>query len=687
MYCFYCGKQIKDTNKFCQYCGMAQKPQKLNPPLGSESSHIRQPGAIPTHIPVDRIQNIFSPPSGETNIASDVGQTVVSASKKAIPLYVKIIAGFFAAALVFFMGSVVWVLTHEKPEDAATAVRDAGHTTDGQSRDSMLDKEAPATENPVAGQSVEPYTESLVADQSIEPYAENQVAGQSAESHTENQVAGQSIESLAENQVAGQSAELHTENQVADQSVKSHAENLVPDQSVEPYTEDLVLNPSTGQYADESEYLKTATLLNASAFSEGYAWVQYHNGNAVNTAVIDTNGSIVFLSNEPILYASDFKDGLAFYITSPNAFQVGLENFSYGMSSNVFMLNNNNAALFFHIIDESGKTTSVNYRILTYGDNQFLAATHISNFDLDEWLIGTIDKHGDVVNEFRNYTWESWSSIKTFNPDDFSYGSFNDVTDRYRYAGEGVFLLHGDLWQNMFFYNARTQSFTYQDGRSTRILGEYYNGAALGRNSMYYTSDGGCLLLDEYGESLERSRDFPLNDARRYSDLDTSNYNYISAIRDNNPPLFPVGDGLVYYDHSYYDLEGNEIIALTKYNDKAMFGGPFSGGYAALLIIGADGFSYVTVIDRNGTEQFTPRRTDRINFFLNEGSLLTCTGNTIQILNTQGAVVREISIESQNEFSFDREGAVIDGWFRLKVTSGTSRYIYYSAEGNRTIGR
>ena len=81
---------------------------------------------------------------------------------------------------------------------------------------------------------------------------------------------------------------------------------------------------------------------------------------------------------------SEFKDGLAYFIFDGN------EGESY------------------NIIDWEGNITytkecSEDFMFLSHGGGLFLVAEHIASLDVDEWRIGTIDKNGGIVAEYKAY--------------------------------------------------------------------------------------------------------------------------------------------------------------------------------------------------------------------------------------------------------------------------------------------
>ena len=114
---------------------------------------------------------------------------------------------------------------------------------------------------------------------------------------------------------------------------------------------------------------------------------EHQGGNRI--ALIDTQGKILWksdrtLNDQSLTEISEFKDGLAYFIFDGN------EGESY------------------NIIDWEGNITytkecSEDFMFLSHGGGLFLVAEHIASLDVDEWRIGTIDKNGGIVAEYKAY--------------------------------------------------------------------------------------------------------------------------------------------------------------------------------------------------------------------------------------------------------------------------------------------
>lgn len=125
----------------------------------------------------------------------------------------------------------------------------------------------------------------------------------------------------------------------------------------------------------------------AARYAMKYIGYESQGGNRV--ALIDTQGRIIWKSErtqngQALTTVSEFRDGLAYFIFNGN------EGESY------------------NIIDSEGnvsytKECSEDFMILSHGGGLFLVAEHIVNFDTDEWNLGTIDKNGNIVAEYKPY--------------------------------------------------------------------------------------------------------------------------------------------------------------------------------------------------------------------------------------------------------------------------------------------
>ncbi len=152
------------------------------------------------------------------------------------------------------------------------------------------------------------------------------------------------------------------------------------------------------------------------AFKYANKYIDYEPQGGNRVALIDTQGKIIWKSertiNGQILTAvSEFRDGLAYFIFNGNEGET------------------------YNIIDSEGnvsymKDKSEDFMILSHGGGLFLVAEHIVNFDVDEWQIGTMDKNGNIVAEYKSYeiTMPSEEPLSVEKPSD-PYSELQDIDD------------------------------------------------------------------------------------------------------------------------------------------------------------------------------------------------------------------------------------------------------------------
>ena len=267
--------------------------------------------------------------------------------------------------------------------------------------------------------------------------------------------------------------------------------------------------------------------IKASDFSDGVAWVQYEEDYQTITAVIDTNGDIVFIPPEPVLHFSNFVDGYSFYITS------------YADSRDPQS----------HIIGKDGVSIAVDYNIYAHGGGHFLVAEHVSNFDVDEWRIGTIDAGGAIINPLRNHTLEAQGSSVTFGRAEFTYGNFAAMDmARFQHWGEGVFWIDTTRGNWIFIYSApvdvcRTQrrgNYSSRFSNYSRVV----NGQVMAEMSSRYNLAIQLMdiNLNNIPDKISRSREFH----KGYVNYGVQ----VSAWGGFSVPQEPIwSEGLIYFDH------------------------------------------------------------------------------------------------------------------------------------------
>lgn len=417
-----------------------------------------------------------------------------------------------------------------------------------------------------------------------------------------------------------------------------------PEKSNETISED---NSSSPISRDEKN-LTDVYLKGKDNFSEGRAWVTYStDSNKNKAALIDTEGNILWKSESIPMVSidgSEFKNGFAY-----------------------FTLYSDHDAIKTCIIDSGGNVTytipqSNDFKILCHDNGLFLVTKHVSNFDVDEWQIATIDKNGSIVAPFK--VLEVYDELPepvespSGDPPDPNYDYFGyldyqeqlDAYNQYIYAvenrgskiikfdydggiddhpnyigsvGENIFCISSipqryyillDIKTNEIIYNSN-----YSNDSFIEFLTVFQNGTAIVRtydaNNPYMSSEGDeycCSLctMDVNGTftkfAISDWIEYYFDYADEYSEgiayLSDERWGYKSSQGIENMTLEAFSTG------SYINYEGEKIIEFPQYSDKKYYGFPFRNGHALMLIRGADDKTYYTVIDKEGNEMFAPKQ-------------------------------------------------------------------------------
>ncbi|MDR1705104.1 MAG: TPM domain-containing protein [Clostridiales bacterium] len=338
-------------------------------------------------------------------------------------------------------------------------------------------------------------------------------------------------------------------------------------------------------------------------FSIERAWVSYSYENETRTGLIDTAGKLLGSFSGEAHYAAPFTDNYTFIIHEADADYCS-----------------------FSIVDMDGNVAfqSDSYMILGYGGGHFLAAQHISDFSTNEWRLGTLDAHGNVINEFKTY-YTFRRNDKVQDAVDGVYGYGADFTyngsylKRCEYLGEGIFSLGR---YNGYLYSI-SQNELYSPNPNITLVGAFYDGFTLGATAE--------LLPANYaGEDLQKIQgvnSVPLFDSTRNDAYYLNLYNEGLFFGHVQGGLHGVSkDG-------YFNIHGECVLEFPQLNERPFTGGPFSNGYAVLRIIGADKGVYITAIDKSGTMQYEPMKVEAFNV------LESCNGYAWVTIDGRGFIV------------------------------------------------
>lgn len=346
--------------------------------------------------------------------------------------------------------------------------------------------------------------------------------------------------------------------------------------------EEMDMDYEEDTYEETEEVVVTYPLTELTPFSEDRAWVKYDKDGIIYTGIIDTDGNVLYETEEDFYYKSQFQDGTAFYrknkeVTSP---------------CGIIDLDGN-------VLFDSQITSDGGYLILGYGEGHFFAAQHIENFDVNEWRYGTLDKNGNILHEMRQFTFEDNSCLGA--------PKANYETE---YIGENYirFEAISNNYSNEF-YNLSTAEIVVP-GSNYEPVTEFHEGYAL--CEAYYMIYGDIIMnVSEWLDSLKYDMD--LWEENPYYNRGIENIYDSFGWKDGlilASPCLLHGDQTEPTDYGYYDKDWNLVVSLEKYRDKDIEGGPFGSEYAAVTLRGSDGCHYASAIDRSGDLVYDPVKID-----------------------------------------------------------------------------
>lgn len=421
-------------------------------------------------------------------------------------------------------------------------------------------------------------------------------------------------------------------------------------------------------YSSESTYdLETFEADRILDFVNGRAWIR-NEANNKELICIDSNGKKQFSLMGDIVYASPFTDDTAFVVYLDDATY-----HSYGdLESAVYheTIVDENGDQLYTTQSESSETETFEEHIMAYGEGKYVVLRHESDIDNDNWTLGTIDAHGNTIDTFKSYDGIGKPYIPLWG--DHLRGSYSDPfylismgpeKDVPCYIGDGYFQLPYDDSYESLSNLYPPSSIIYNPSKGTAIECNYsdINGEA----------SNGYLLIDDILED-----DTPAFYAMNLTSGQMESFkiqcpssNYYDYRRDQDYSL-TVSNGLIFYDHGYYDIFGNEKIHVQGYDDKDIFCTRFIDGYAELSLIGADGNEYITLIDSNGAPQFEPFRTDWYSYRTSNGCFFSAFGDEYAVYDHQGNKVRTIPLDVFNDST---NFMMSEGFLRVTQGIGSHR--------------
>lgn len=475
-------------------------------------------------------------------------------------------------------------------------------------------------------------------------------------------------------------------------------------------------------------------LRNISEFSEGRAWVEFYESERKNgsvealseavdsalgsdidralyamengsfegnnrAALIDTQGRIVWeseLTEHGMGYTSEFIDGMAYFVF-------------YGNDEDTF-----------NIIDSDGNilytrelyNENEDFKVLGHGGGLCLLAEHVENFDTNEWRIGAIDKNGELAMPFQAFDLPPMQKEHQLYPDEAEmyYPTVElYLEDNYssaKYLGDNVFqlffyngyaLLNVDSQriiycsQDLYRYDAGSVSYDpsyqfitgFEDGTAIVSYGDFYSFArglySLGTDGSLTPRVNNPWTQSIFLEDAVFSEGLMFVGGTGGEDTLVIDREYYDRTHDLEGAE---AKGMRIQAGSYYNMEGELMIDFPEYQGKWYSSSPFHGGYALMIIEGADGADYFTAINKDGERMFEPKTGFEDVCISEDGRYLTAyTPGSITVFDITGNPLVRIDYGGINTF------LAADG-YQYNVRDGVIKVldVYVNVEEGKVIG-
>lgn len=335
----------------------------------------------------------------------------------------------------------------------------------------------------------------------------------------------------------------------------------------------------------------TITLVDASPFSDGVAWVRYVDTKGEwRWGLLRTDGTVVQpqeLNKIKDMKKSDFSAGYAYVTTD------------------AYERRASDTPDCFKILNRDGEVTAQSpndgnsYQIVCGGDGIFLVKQLVQSMTENTTSYGVISHNGTWIQELTPYELCGNHPLSAADEDpDWLNVSFE-------YLGEGVFCtiyrsttIKHPVKQIVLFNALTGQNFRWQasdrlSDENDKIFGQFYDGSILAR-------------LDH--QAYRISTDFEVTPLDVDADKIISYSEGIVFWAEENH----TGAGTdTYSDGKFYHISGSLAVDLSQYElvmEDAYNLYRYNNGYAAVVIKGADGQPYLGIIDTNGEFNFEPQK-------------------------------------------------------------------------------
>ena len=315
-------------------------------------------------------------------------------------------------------------------------------------------------------------------------------------------------------------------------------------------------------------------------FYEGYAWICYKESDTDTycTQLVDVDGFSHFTIDDYPSEVYPVVDNVT-WIRFNNSYE------SEWFENSTEWIIDTNGNITYKTSQSNDNSSSNREHIYGYGNGRFLVLKFKNGINGETYSIGTIDKYGKVIDDF----WEApWLNLN------FQKKKAEHLQDNYFRIGDCVY----DITTHTCIMMPTSETDIDKYGKNS-YNGYYFypNYTVQFTNTTNYTKNDNDANADTYiKEGILKPKTIIFDEPSKKTAEDLEGPN-------------PVLTGNRYFRHGFYDCEGNRFLSIEKYPDCEMWCSDFnSDGYSLMIVRGKDLYYYITVIDKQGVEQFEPFR-------------------------------------------------------------------------------
>lgn len=407
--------------------------------------------------------------------------------------------------------------------------------------------------------------------------------------------------SLVITSCSGEQAENEGDTDTVSSTVSSERTDEIEEETLEETAEETEPLPTLPIYDTVTSFSNGVALVEVRDLADVLKTSPDETANTQSTyALIDTAGNVKL-----VFSAADWDE---FYMYD-DVLCLGKDGSLY------FYDAEGNIAFQFETTEEIKR-----YAVQGYGDGHWLVLREESGFSSSEVYLFSVDKEGNI-------------SEKEYDITDLADPAGAGTVQYYftcDYYGDGIFLRaqneSTDPTHIYYMYDAHTGSLYYSGYLG--LYAEFYNGVTLGRftgsnDDREYNNEFGAFavtseqlrewLTVEYAGAVEDTQCFEAN--AQVKSVVASGIESSGAYKvpySESYEAFDIGSGILMVENNedtiYYDFINGKTISLPVYEGdvRVESTGAFSGEYAKLVLCGADGNYYLTIINRQGKPMYEP---------------------------------------------------------------------------------